>query len=115
MIVLPVGTLNAMEISYATLSKHSDSISVIELKTLLHELKGSRTDVCIRLRLLGQMWHPNFLKVFIVTGNGAVLIDQITNTTEIVSNLSDIVQFELDSRYHHFQPFYHYSVDFSTL
>lgn len=104
-----------MEFYHATLQKNSDSISVVELKRLLQEIKDSRSDVSIRLRILGRMWHSNFMKVFIVTANGAVLIDQITNATEIVNNLSDIIQFELDSRYHNFQPFYHYSVEFNIV
>ena len=89
----------------------SDTITLPEFKRLLHELKDNGTHICIRLRMLGQMWQNQFLRVFVVTDNGAVLMDQNTNKIEIVTSLSDIVQFELDTRYQTFHPFNHYKVD----
>jgi hypothetical protein len=87
-----------------------DTISVIELKRLLQEVKDRRPDIGVRFRFLGQMWQDHFLTVFLVTENGAVLIDQTNNKTEIISNLADVVQFELDGRFHNFHPYYHYIV-----
>jgi hypothetical protein len=87
-----------------------DTISVIELKRLLQEIKDRRPDICVRFRFLGQMWQDHFLRIFVVTENGAVLIDEANNKTEIISNLSDLVQFELDARFHNFHPYYHYNV-----
>lgn len=88
----------------------NDVISVVELKRLLQEIKDHRPDICIRLRMLGQMWHEHFYRIFLVTENGAVLIDQITNKTEIINNLPDVIQFEIDSRFQNFQPYYHYTI-----
>lgn len=88
----------------------NDVVSVVELKRLLQEIKDHRADICIRLRMMGQMWQHHFFRIFLVTDNGAVLIDQVTNKTEIITNLPDVIQFELDSRFQNFQPYYHYTI-----
>lgn len=99
-----------MEAKKPVLASGNDSISVLQLKRLLHELKDSNSTTLIRPRLLGQMWHPGFLKIFLVTENGAVFLDPLTNKTEIIPNLADIVQFELDSRYQVYHPYFHYKI-----
>jgi hypothetical protein len=90
--------------------KRQDSISVAELQRLLHEIKDHKLPIGIRYRTLGQMWQNHYFKVFLVTTTGTVLIDQKTNKTEIVSNISDIIQFELDSRFQIYEPNHHYTV-----
>lgn len=87
-----------------------DTISAVELRRLLHELKSAASPIHIRFRLLGQMWHPHFCKIFLVTENGLVLIDQVRHKTEIIPNLNDIVQVELETRYQIYQPHHHYTV-----
>ncbi len=99
-----------MEERKSVLTSGNDTISVLELRRLLHELKDSNSTTLIRPRLLGQMWHPAFLKVFLVTEHGAVFLDPLTNKTEIIPVLSDIVQFELDSRYQIYHPYFHYKI-----
>jgi hypothetical protein len=95
------------------LASGNDTISVLQLKRLLHELKDSKSTTLVRPRLLGQMWQPAFLKIFVVTENGVVFLDPLTNKTKIISNLADVVQFELDSRYQIYHPYFHYKI--STL
>ena len=92
------------------IARSNDTVSLPELKRLLHDLKDSNADVDIRFRLLGQMWQSGFLKVFVVTDTGAVLFNRVTSHVEIITNFADIVQFELDSRFQVFQPNNHYSV-----
>ncbi|HYG04255.1 MAG TPA: hypothetical protein VD927_17530 [Chryseosolibacter sp.] len=92
------------------LANTNDTISVGELKRLLFELKDSNSGILIRLRMLGQMWQPNFSRIFLITDNGAVMIDQTTKKTEIVHNLNDVIQFELEARFQAFQPYYHYNI-----
>ena len=49
------------------------TISTIELKRLLVELKEKRSDIHIRIRLIGQMWKPNFMIIVGTTDKGIVL------------------------------------------
>ena len=88
----------------------NETISVLELKRLLQSLKDANTGIFIRLRMLGQMWQPNFSRIFLVTDNGAVMIDQTTRKVEIIHNLGDVVQFELETRFQAFQPWFHYNI-----
>lgn len=90
--------------------RSSDKVSAVELKRLLHEIHDLRPDICIRLRLLGQMWQPNFWRVFVVTETGAVLFNEQTSKAEIIGNFAEVVQFEIDSRFQNFQPHNHYTV-----
>lgn len=87
-----------------------DTISLVELKRLLYALKDSNSGILIRLRMLGQMWQPNFSRIFLITDNGAVMIDHTTKKTEIVHNLNQVVQFELETGFQAYQPFYHYNI-----
>jgi hypothetical protein len=85
-------------------------ISTLELRGLMVLIAENVYDVCIRYRLLGQMWQPNFMRVIRVTENGMVLQDEVNNKMISVPNLEMIVQFELDGSVHSFQPNFHYDV-----
>lgn len=85
-------------------------ISVLELKRLLVELKDKRPDICVRYRLLGEMWAQHFMRVLRVTEKGVMLSDEPSNKLVLITDLSNVMQFELDNRFQNFQPFYHYEV-----
>ena len=85
-------------------------ISTLELKRLLFDLKDKRPDVCIRFRLLGEMWAENFMRVIMVTEKGAIFNDESINEFVNVSDVANIMQFEIDNRFQNFQPHYHYEV-----
>ena len=89
------------------------SISILELKRLLHTIVDNRLDTCFRYRLLGEMWQPNFLRVYQVTEKGVLLLDETTNKLRCIDDLSHIMQFEIDAAVHNFAPHNHYTVDFS--
>ena len=94
-----------------TIKKESPNvISVIELKKLLIELKEKRPDICIRFRLLGEMWARNFMRVILVTAKGVLLNDEVTNEAISIANLTNIMQFEIDNRFQSFHPHFHYEV-----
>lgn len=86
-------------------------IQELELRRLLHELKDKRPDICIRFRLLGEMWQPSFAKVAKITAEGVVLFDEQTDKATEVRDLREIVQFELDGRYHNYHPHHHYTME----
>jgi hypothetical protein len=86
-------------------------ISVIELKRLLIELRDKRASTCIRIRLLGEMWAVNFFRIVYVTEKGALLNDEVTDKMMMVPDLSMIMQFEIDTPFQGFQPYFHYDVN----
>lgn len=84
-------------------------ISVLELRRLLVDLSEKRPDICIRFRLLGELWGVNFLRVARINEKGAVFLDEIQGLVSI-SDLNFIMQFEIDRPFQGFQPYYHYEV-----
>jgi hypothetical protein len=86
------------------------TVSTLELKRLLFDLKEKRPDICIRYRLLGKFWMLNFMHVVSVGDRDVKLFDPTTRTSYDVFDLSDVVQFELDKKFQIFQPHYHYEV-----
>lgn len=90
-------------------------ISVLELRRLMVDLSEKRPDICIRFRLLGELWGVNFLRVMRIRDKGAILLDEALGLVS-VSDLNFIMQFEIDRPFQGFQPYYHYEVTpvFST-
>src|SRR5688500_9925562 len=90
-------------------------ISVLELRRLMVDLTEKRPDICIRFRLLGELWAVHFLRVMRLTEKGVVLFDENAGLVS-VSDLNFIMQFEIDKPFQGFQPYYHYEVTpvFST-
>lgn len=84
-------------------------ISVLELRRLMVDLVEKRPDICIRFRLLGELWTVNFLRIVRVSQKGAVLFDE-TKGLVSVSDLNFIMQVEIDKPFQGFQPYYHYEV-----
>jgi hypothetical protein len=85
-------------------------ISVLELKRLLVDLKEKRPDICVRYRLLGEMWVVNSMRVIKVTEKGVMLNDEQKNLLISLPDLSSIMQFEIDAPFMGFQPHFHYNV-----
>ena len=85
-------------------------ISVLELKRLLVDLKDKRPDICVRYRLLGEMWVVNSMRVIKITEKGVMLNDEQNNRLVNLPDLSSVMQFEIDAPFQGFQPHYHYNV-----
>lgn len=89
-------------------------VAVLELRRLLVELKEHRPDICIRYRLIGQMWAAHFLRIVQVTDEGVILNDETSNKLVTIPELAQIMQFETDKPFQLYQPYYHYEVVLST-
>lgn len=89
----------------------NDPIPVLEFRRLLYELKDLRPDICIRLRLIGEMWQTNHHRVLKLTEKGAALYDERGNKLVFVQDLSNVMQFELDHSFHQYQAHNHYTVN----
>lgn len=85
-------------------------ISVHDFRKLLSSLTEKRPDICVRYRLLGEMWNNNFVSVLFVSTTGALLNDDTNHRLITISDLSNVMQFEIDKSFEGFQPFFHYEV-----
>jgi hypothetical protein len=86
-------------------------VAVLELRRLLYELKDQRPDICVRFRLLGDMWQTSFHHVMSLTERGVILANENKNETIAIMDLREVVQFELDARYQNYHPHNHYAVE----
>ena len=87
-----------------------NKVSVPELRRLLFELKALRPDICIRFRLLGELWQPLHCQVALLTDKGVALNDAERKLI-IIPDLKDVMQFELEQVFQKYQPHFHYSID----
>jgi hypothetical protein len=85
-------------------------ITSASFRNLLVEILHQRPDICVRLRLLGEMWSPHFTSVFFVTEKGIVLNDPVSRKFIAIHDLSSVMQFEIDHAFFGFQPHFHYEV-----
>ncbi|HEX8041458.1 MAG TPA: hypothetical protein VF490_20060 [Chryseosolibacter sp.] len=86
-------------------------VPFLELKRLLHELKDLRPDIFFRYRLMGEMWQPNYLRVLQLTDKGAVLVDETSRKVVLISDLSNVMQFEVDQSFRQYDAHTHYTVE----
>lgn len=86
-------------------------VSLSDLKKLLVSIGRDPQPVRIRYRALGQLWHPNFLQVLKVEQGKSVLFhDAIRKKFIALSDLTRIMQFELDRKLHSYEPNFHYQI-----
>jgi hypothetical protein len=85
-------------------------ISVVDLRKLLTDLKERRPDICIRYRLLGEMWMTNFVSIVFISERGALVHDEVNQKILAINDLTNVMQFELDGPFQGYQPFFHYEV-----
>jgi hypothetical protein len=105
------------------IEKAEGNISVSDFRNLLYRLSEERPDIYIRVRFIGDMWLQNFMSIHIVREledngrhqskeklHGIILKDELENKIRIISELKSVIQFEIDKRFHEFQPYSHYTV-----
>jgi hypothetical protein len=85
-------------------------VSTLELRRLFFNLRDQRPDICIRLRLLGKTWTDEFVKIKVVTEQGALFEDEKHDQLIHVSDMLNIIQFELDKPFGDLLPYFHYEV-----
>src|SRR5215218_1557979 len=83
------------------------SVSTLELKRLLFDLKEKRPDICVRYRVLGKFWMDNFMHVMSVGDRDVTFFDPTATRSHELTDLADVVQFELDKKFQKFQPHFH--------
>jgi hypothetical protein len=94
-----------------SMTKNNDSVPVLALRRLLHDLKDLRPDIGVRFRLIGEMWQPNHTRIIQLTEKGVALNDERSNKLIFVRDLLNVMQFELDRTFQQYQPHFHYNVN----
>ena len=100
------------------LTTHTKSQSIIggtvtttQVKALLTEIAANPCGVCIRTRLLGEMWHPNFMHLLMITKGGVIIFnDEILRKAVTIMRVEDVIQFEIDRKFQNYEPHFHYDV-----
>jgi hypothetical protein len=90
--------------------KSNRQVFVIELRRLLHDIRDRRSDVRVRMRLLGKMWCESFLSVDSFDDEGVVLFDSLQGKYLHIHRLADVIQFELECSFFGYHAHYHYDV-----
>jgi len=88
-----------------------DEISTLEFKELVTDLLNfSPHNVCIRFRVIGEMWQTNFVRVVLLEGKRVISHDEHRNSMNSIQDINDVIQFELDTNFKGYQAHFHYSV-----
>src|SRR5688572_30484827 len=90
------------------------AISITELKRLIHELHDKQAYTGIRFRFLGEMWQQRFLMIFNVYDDQTILFDETTKRLLRLTDLSSIVQFEVDHNFQQYLAHFHYNVSLDS-
>ena len=83
-------------------------VSSEELRQILFHIQNPTLNICVRFRLLGQLWQTSFMRVILVIENGVVLHTDGENKLTVIKNLTEVVQFELDQPLFQYEPHFHY-------
>jgi hypothetical protein len=90
-------------------NKRKRVIPALELKRILIEIHEHRVEVGVRFRLVGQMWHDQFVRIVGVTEDRVSMIDEPRQKVLNV-DLRHVVQFEFDGKFREFEPNFHYDI-----
>lgn len=93
--------------------KEKVKFSVIELKQILIDIKEHGPHICIRFRVLGQMWQRNFVRIVNITDDRILVNDEPANKL-ISIDINNIVQFEIDHAFKVVDPHFHYDIAYDN-
>jgi hypothetical protein len=85
------------------------ALSATTLRQALIDIMEHGPNVCVRFRLIGQLWQPGFVRVVAVNDNHILVNDEFKNQL-IHINLDMIVQFEVDHKFKRLEPHNHYDI-----
>jgi hypothetical protein len=85
-------------------------VSAAELRGLLADILINGPGTCVRFRLFGERWQEQFMRILNVTSREITLRNEATGQIEVVSNIGNVLQFEIDTKFRNYQPHFHYEV-----
>lgn len=87
------------------------AVSVTDFRNLLLSIILDHDAVCIRFRTIGDLWYPNFVRILSLRDHRAALFhDDARKETITLSDLSRVIQFELNRHLHSFEPHFQYEI-----
>lgn len=92
------------------MERQQSLISVNHFRQLLQDLKAKRPDICLRYRMLGEMWTNNFVTILYINERTLLVNDEIKRRLVSITDINSIMQFEIDRPFQGFQPYFHYEV-----
>jgi hypothetical protein len=90
--------------------ENNRNVSILQVRKLLQALKNLQPDVLCRPRLMAELWQPVFLQIAKLTELGVVFRDPSTGQLTEVRDLNNIMQFELNSPFQQYLPYFHYTL-----
>jgi hypothetical protein len=91
-----------------TTTYSNTGITATKLKRLLGSII-SASGVNFRCRQTGEMWMKHHCQVNSINDKSVLLYDA-SNGKYYLIKLNNIMQFDIDNRFHHYQPHFHYDV-----
>jgi hypothetical protein len=85
------------------------SITSLQLRQLLIDIKEHGPNVCVRYRLEGELWQRFFVRVMLVREQRVLVLDEVSDKLISVPILP-IIQIELDNAFKQYQPYDHYDI-----
>ena len=92
------------------MGRTTTDVDVLQLKQLLISIKQYRPDICVRFRLIGELWQVSFMRVLDVTEEGVGLLDESRSKLIFIQNINNVMQFEIDAQFQNYLPHNHYDV-----
>jgi hypothetical protein len=86
-----------------------NSLSLLQLRQLLIDIKEHGPNVCVRFRLIGELWQQQMMRVVTVTDDRVLVHDEVNNKL-ISIEINHIMQFEVDNKFKVLQPHNHYDI-----
>jgi hypothetical protein len=81
--------------------KMKNSVTLSEFRNLLVYLRDHPDAFSIQFRHAEKGWQQHFMTVLVVTGLGAIFIDDLIDEFINISNISQIAEFKLNDQYSH--------------
>lgn len=88
----------------------ASAITTTEFKRLIFDLWEHAPQTKIRSRTLGKMWETNFLQIIHVAASDSLIVQDNKAEQMKYISLSDVVEFEVESKFQNFSPHIHYHV-----
>lgn len=89
--------------------KNTQLVNALELKQILISLSQYNNHICFRWRQVGELWMRHHCRVTDVKDKTVVLLDESDSRYHLI-RINSIMQFDLDERFQHYQPNFHYDV-----
>ena len=83
--------------------------TVTHLRRTLIDILEHGQGVCIRFRVIGEMWQSNFVRIVSVTEQRVLVNDEVMSKLLSIE-ISKIIQFEIDHRFKGLEPYNHYDI-----